>query len=101
MIEQLDPYTIRKNVIPKTKIFFDTNASVVVSGAWKGQKSKFISNDFLRSQTQSNALICIEKVIDNLNKTEILDEVLPMLISARSSDPVVLTPLLRKRLSHL
>lgn len=34
-------------------------------------------------------------MIDNLNKTEILDEVLPMLISARSSDPVVLMPLLR------
>lgn len=34
-------------------------------------------------------------MIDNLNKTEILDEVLPMLISAKSNDPIVLMPLLR------
>lgn len=43
-------------------------------------------------QVQANALSCIERVLDQLEKTEILDHVLPILIRARLSEPEVLAP---------
>lgn len=47
-------------------------------------------------QVQANALSCIEKVIDNLEKTEILDDVLPMLSKAKLHDPTILMPVIRE-----
>ncbi len=42
------------------------------------------------AQIQINILMCIEKVIENLDKTEILDDVLPMIMRARTQDASVL-----------
>jgi hypothetical protein len=47
-------------------------------------------------QVQANALVCIERVIDNLEKTEILDDVLPMLSKAKLQDPAILMPIIRE-----
>ncbi len=47
-------------------------------------------------QVQANALVCIERVIDNLEKTEILDDVLPMLSKAKLQDPAILMPIMRE-----
>jgi hypothetical protein len=45
---------------------------------------------------QANALVCIERVIDNLEKTEILDDVVPMLSKAKLQDPAILMPVIRE-----
>jgi hypothetical protein len=47
-------------------------------------------------QVQANALVCIERVIDNLEKTEILDDVVPMLSKAKLQDPAILMPVIRE-----
>ncbi|GIY49723.1 hypothetical protein CEXT_570501 [Caerostris extrusa] len=44
---------------------------------------------------QANALTCIEKIIDKLEKTDILDEVMPMLAKAKIQDPAILMPVVR------
>ena len=43
-------------------------------------------------QAQANTLTCIERIIENLDKTEILDHVLPMLLKAKLGEPLVLVP---------
>lgn len=45
---------------------------------------------------QANALSCIERVIDSLEKTEILDDVLPLLSKAKIQDPAILLPVVSK-----
>lgn len=40
--------------------------------------------------------MCIEKVIENLDKTEILDDVLPMIMRARTQDASVLIIVISK-----
>ncbi|GFY67095.1 SCY1-like protein 2 [Trichonephila inaurata madagascariensis] len=46
-------------------------------------------------QVQAIALTCVEKIIDKLEKTNILDEVLPMLGKAKLQDPAILMPVVR------
>nr|XP_046909925.1 SCY1-like protein 2 isoform X2 [Dermatophagoides farinae] len=69
VIDHLDEVTIRRMILPKTKQLFDINADVKI---------------------QINILICIEKVIGNLDKSDILDDVLPMIMRARIQDVSVL-----------
>ncbi|GFV90219.1 transposable element Tcb2 transposase [Trichonephila clavipes] len=49
----------------------------------------------MRVKVQANALTCIEKIIDKLEKTDILDEVMPMLSKATIQDPTILMPVVR------
>ncbi|XP_022253725.1 SCY1-like protein 2 [Limulus polyphemus] len=70
----LEENAVRKMILPRTKQVFDSHSGTKV---------------------QANALICIEKVIDKLEKTDILDEVLPMLNKARLQDPTILMPVVR------
>ena len=74
VIDMLDEVTIRQTIFPKTKQIFETNASVPV---------------------QSNTLLCIERIVDNLDKSDILDHVLPILLQAKLGEPLVLMPILR------
>lgn len=74
VIDMLDEVTIRKTIFPKTKQIFETNSSVPV---------------------QSNTLLCIERIVDNLDKGDILDHVLPILLQAKLGEPLVLMPILR------
>ncbi|GFY04017.1 SCY1-like protein 2 [Trichonephila clavipes] len=46
-------------------------------------------------QVQAIALTCVERIIDKLEKTNILDEVLPMLGKAKLQDPAILMPVVR------
>ncbi|XP_015792718.1 SCY1-like protein 2 isoform X2 [Tetranychus urticae] len=74
VIDDLDQYTISKTVLPRAKFFFEGNSNI---------------------QIQANTLNCIERVLDNLEKTEILDEVLPILSKAKLTEPIVLMPVVR------
>lgn len=74
VIDMLDEVTIRKTIFPKTKQIFESNSSVPV---------------------QSNTLLCIERIIDNLDKSDILDHVLPIMLQAKLGEPLVLMPILR------
>lgn len=74
VIDMLDDATIRETVFPKAKQIFESNPSVPV---------------------QSNTLNCIERIVDNLEKEEILDHVLPILLSAKLEEPLVLLPVIR------
>ncbi|OQR70061.1 SCY1 protein 2-like [Tropilaelaps mercedesae] len=49
----------------------------------------------MSSQVQANALTCIEQVMDKLEKTDTLDQVLPMLEKAKVNDPAILMPVVR------
>nr|XP_042902354.1 uncharacterized protein LOC107453616 [Parasteatoda tepidariorum] len=70
----LEETAVRKMVLPRTKQVFENNTGIKV---------------------QANALTCIEKIIDKLEKTDILDEVLPMLSKAKIQDPAILMPVVR------
>ncbi|XP_070396311.1 SCY1-like protein 2 isoform X4 [Dermacentor albipictus] len=72
--DYLEESAVRKMVLPRTKQVFENNSGIKV---------------------QANALICIEKIIDKLEKTDILDEVLPMLGKAKLQDPAILMPVVR------
>jgi SCY1-like protein 2 len=100
VLEQLDSETVRKTVIPKSKAMFENNCPVSVSVAlWNLQtpsSDRLTVAMFFRSKVQSNALLCIEKVIDTLEKGEILDDVLPMLLNAKVSEPIILMPVISK-----
>ncbi|XP_076331085.1 SCY1-like protein 2 [Tachypleus tridentatus] len=72
--DHLDEAAVRKLILPKTKQIFENNSGVKV---------------------QANALTCIEKIIDKLEKPDILDEVLPMLNKAKLQDPAILMPVVR------
>lgn len=74
VIDMLDEGTIRQTIFPKTKQIFESNTSVPV---------------------QSNTLLCIERIVDNMDKSDILDHVLPILLQAKVSEPLVLLPVLR------
>lgn len=50
----------------------------------------------MSSQVQANALTCIEQVMDKLEKTDTLDQVLPMLEKAKVQDPAILMPVVRE-----
>ncbi|CAL1266831.1 unnamed protein product [Larinioides sclopetarius] len=70
----LEETAVRKMVLPRTKQVFENNNGIKV---------------------QANALTCIEKIIDKLEKTDILDEVMPMLSKAKIQDPAILMPVVR------
>lgn len=53
----------------------------------------------MSSQVQANALTCIEQVMDKLEKTDTLDQVLPMLEKAKVQDPTILMPVVREYFS--
>ncbi|KAL1470738.1 hypothetical protein MTO96_024005 [Rhipicephalus appendiculatus] len=72
--DYLEESAVRKMVLPRTKQAFENNSGIKV---------------------QANALTCIEKIIDKLEKTDILDEVLPMLGKAKLQDPAILMPVVR------
>ncbi|XP_022248473.1 SCY1-like protein 2 [Limulus polyphemus] len=69
--DYLEENAVRKMVLPRAKQVFDNHSG---------------------TKMQANALICIEKVLDKLEKTDILDEVLPMLNKAKLQDPAILMP---------
>lgn len=75
VIDHIDEETVRHKILPKTKQLFDVNADAKV---------------------QINILICIEKVISSLDKTEILEEVLPILLRAKITDASVLIIVISK-----
>ncbi|XP_076315825.1 SCY1-like protein 2 [Tachypleus tridentatus] len=72
--DHLDEAAVRKMILPRTKQAFEQNSDVKV---------------------QANALTCVETIIDKLEKSDILDEVLPMLNKAKLHDPTVLMPAIR------
>ncbi|XP_028966958.1 SCY1-like protein 2 [Galendromus occidentalis] len=80
--EYLDENAVRKMVLPRTRSVFETNS---------GQKPLHS----MSSQVQANALTCIEQVMDKLEKTDTLDQVLPMLEKAKVQDPTILMPVVR------
>lgn len=119
VIDHLDESTIRTMILPKTKQLFDINADtkvcsflfsffVAVRCTFTGS---FICNcqpsvyfyflpfpsDY---QIQINILICIEKVIGDLDKTDILDDVLPIIMRARIHDASVLIIVISMRASY-
>ncbi|CAM1318602.1 Uncharacterised protein g6973 [Pycnogonum litorale] len=69
--EHLEENAVRKMVLPRTKHVFENNSGIKV---------------------QATALACLEKIIDKLEKKDILDEVLPMLARAKLQDPAILMP---------
>lgn len=109
VIDHLDEGTIRKLILPKTKQLFDINADTKVrnglgaanfaitqSAPWPILLSRQLT--FMQpQQIQITILMCIEKVIENLDKTDILDDVLPMIMRARTQDASVLIIVISRR----
>ncbi|XP_060534730.1 SCY1-like protein 2 isoform X3 [Cylas formicarius] len=67
--EYLDETAIRRIVLPKTKIIYERN-----------------QNDL---KLVSNVLTCVERILDRLDKSQIIDEVMPLLYEIRLSDPQI------------
>uniref|UniRef100_A0A6P7FXR5 SCY1-like protein 2 n=1 Tax=Diabrotica virgifera virgifera TaxID=50390 RepID=A0A6P7FXR5_DIAVI len=74
--EFLDDNAIKKMILPKTKAIYEKNQT----------DSKLISN----------VLCCVERILDRLDKTQIIDEVLPLLYDIRLSDPQITLRVVRK-----
>lgn len=68
--EYVDEISIRRMVLPKIKTVFEKNQSDL--------------------KIMSNVLQCIERILDKLDKSQIIDEVLPMLYEIRLSDPEII-----------
>ncbi|XP_068901377.1 SCY1-like protein 2 isoform X4 [Tenebrio molitor] len=67
--EYLDETAIRRMILPKTKIIYEKNQSDL--------------------KIVSNVLSCVERTLDRLDKSQIIDEVLPLLYDIRLSDPQI------------
>ncbi|KAG8227409.1 hypothetical protein J437_LFUL000418 [Ladona fulva] len=67
--DYLDETSIRRKILPKTKQVYERN-----------------SNDL---KIVLNALSCVERTLDRLDRSLIIDEVLPMLWDVRLQDPDV------------
>jgi SCY1-like protein 2 len=67
--DYLDEYAIRQMIIPKTKNVYEKNQGDlhIIEGVLK----------------------CIERTIDRLEKSQIMDEVLPLLWDVRLNDPKI------------
>lgn len=78
VLDHIDEKTIRE-VLPKAQVLLKANDSNV--------------------QLQHIVLRLVDKLVANLERSEILDEILPLLVSSKLSDPIVLRPTLRKSLS--
>ncbi|XP_055689243.1 SCY1-like protein 2 isoform X3 [Lutzomyia longipalpis] len=68
--EYLDEMAIRRMILPKMKLVFEKNQSDL--------------------KIMANVLQCIEKIFDKLDKSQIIDEVLPLLWEVRLSDPEII-----------
>ncbi|XP_031348162.1 SCY1-like protein 2 isoform X2 [Photinus pyralis] len=68
--EYLDEMSVRRMVLPKTKMVYEKN-----------------QNDL---KIVSNVLSCVEKTLDRFDKSQIIDEVLPLLYDVRLSDPQII-----------
>ena len=79
--EYVDEVSIRRMVLPKIKTVFEKNQSDL--------------------KIMANVLQCIERVLDKLEKSQIIDEVLPMLYEIRLSDPEIILRIVRKLASFL
>lgn len=67
--EYLDETAIRRMILPKTKVIYEKNQSDL--------------------KIVSNVLSCVERTLDRLDKSQIIDEVLPLLYDIRLSDPQI------------
>ncbi|XP_058123109.1 SCY1-like protein 2 [Anopheles ziemanni] len=65
--DYLDDITIKKLVLPKLKSVFEKNQSDL--------------------KIMGNVLQCVERTLDKLDKSQIIDEVLPLLLEVRLTDP--------------
>ncbi|XP_057660574.1 SCY1-like protein 2 isoform X1 [Diorhabda carinulata] len=69
VVDYLDDSAIRRMILPKTKAIYEKNQT----------DSKLVSN----------VLCCVERILDRLDKSQIIDEVLPLLYEIRLSDPQI------------
>nr|CAD7414327.1 unnamed protein product [Timema cristinae] len=67
--EYLDETAIRRMVLPKTKAVYEKNSGDI--------------------KIVGNVLSCVEKTLDRLDKSQIIDEVLPLLWDVRLQDPEI------------
>ncbi|XP_049828871.1 SCY1-like protein 2 [Schistocerca gregaria] len=67
--EYLDEAAVRRMVLPKTKAVYEKNTADL--------------------KLVMNVLSCIEKTLDKLDKSQIIDEVLPLLWDVRLADPEI------------
>jgi hypothetical protein len=67
--EYLDETSIRRMVLPKTKVVYEKNTGDL--------------------KIVLNVLACVEKTLDRLDKAQIIDEVLPLLWNVRLQDPEI------------
>lgn len=74
--EYVDELSIRRMVLPKIKTVFEKNQSDL--------------------KIMANVLQCVERILDKLDKSQIIDEVLPMLYEIRLSDPEIILRVVRK-----
>lgn len=74
--EYVDEVSIRRMVLPKIKTVFEKNQSDL--------------------KIMSNVLQCVERILDKLDKSQIIDEVLPMLYEIRLSDPEIILRVVRE-----
>nr|XP_029722058.1 SCY1-like protein 2 [Aedes albopictus] len=68
--DYLDDITIKKMVLPKLKSVFEKNQSDL--------------------KIMGNVLQCVERTLDKLDKSQIIDEVLPLLLEVRLTDPDII-----------
>lgn len=74
--EYVDELSIRRMVLPKIKTVFEKNQSDL--------------------KIMANVLQCVERILDKLDKSQIIDEVLPMLYEIRLSDPEIILRVVRE-----
>ncbi|XP_066155262.1 SCY1-like protein 2 isoform X2 [Euwallacea fornicatus] len=68
--DYLDESAIKMIILPKTKVIYQNN-----------------QNDL---KLVSNVLSCIERSLDRLDKSQIIDEIMPLLLEIRLNDPMVI-----------
>nr|CAI5853628.1 unnamed protein product [Callosobruchus analis] len=67
--DYLDEHAIRRMILPKVKLIYEKNQTDL--------------------KLVSNLLSCVERVLDRLDKAQIIDEVMPLLYEIRLSDPQI------------
>lgn len=72
----LDDHMIRKMVLPKTKTVFERNCGDL--------------------KLTLNVLACLAQVIDRLDKSAIIDDVLPLLWDVKLQDPEIIQEVVSK-----
>lgn len=74
--EYIDETAIRRMVLPKTKLVYEKNNTDM--------------------KIVLNVLSCVEKTLDRLDRSQIIDEVLPLLWDVRLQDPEVILRVVSK-----